>query len=356
MECPHIPIIPYRKFSERVHDKAVAGRIPLGGSIEPTLRCNLKCAHCYVAYDHKKKEMAYEGICHILDEITEAGCLWLLFTGGEPFVREDFLDIYTYAKKKGLIITLFSNGTLITPEIADYLKEWLPFKIEITLYGATEETYERVTGVAGSFGRCMKGIDLLLERKVPLRLKTMVMTLNKDELWDIKKYAEDLGMEFRFDPVLNAKLDGSKAPCELRISPEEVVRLDLADDKRLKSWKEFCEKFWGPAKSDKLYICGAGITSFHVDPYGELSVCIISRIPSYDLSQGSFQKGWCEFVPEVLGQKPTGDYKCAKCDLFSLCDQCPGWAQLENGNPETPVEYLCQIAHLRAEAFGVSRE
>ena len=353
MDCLHIPIMPYSEFGKRIYDRAVAERIPVGGGIEPTFRCNLKCAHCYVAYDPKKKEMTYEEIRRILDEITEAGCLWLLITGGEPLMRDDFLDIYTYAKKKGLIITLFTNGTLITPLIADYLRDWPPHSIEITLYGITKQTYERVTGVAGSFESCMKGIQLLLERKIPLRLKTMVMTLNQHELWDIKKHVEDLGVGFRFDPVLNPGLDGSKEPCKLRIPPEEVVKLDLADAKRLKEWREFCSKFLGPAKSDKLYICGAGQTSFHIDPYGELSVCIMSRVPSYNLGQGSFQEGWYGFIPKIREQKLETDYKCAKCELISLCGQCPGWAQLENGNMETPVDYLCQIAHLRAEAFGL---
>jgi radical SAM protein with 4Fe4S-binding SPASM domain len=355
MECPHIPIIPYHEFTKRIHDRVASERIPIDGTIELTFRCNLKCAHCYVAYDPKGKEMTYKEICHILDEITDAGCLWLLITGGEPLVRSDFLDVYTYAKKKGLIITLFTNGTLVTPEIADYLKEWPPFSVEITLYGITKETYERVTGIPGSFEYCMKGIHLLLKRKIPPKLKTTVMTLNQHELWDIRKYVEDLGVEFRFDPVLNPKLDGSKEPCKLRIPPEKVVELDLADEKRLKEWKEFCQKFWGPANSDKLYTCGAGQTAFHIDPYGELSICIMSRVPSYNLRQGSFQEGWYGFVPKIREQKPEGEYKCAKCDLLSLCDQCPGWAQLENGNPETPVEYLCRIAHLRAEAFAPKR-
>jgi radical SAM protein with 4Fe4S-binding SPASM domain len=356
MECPHIPLIPYHEFSERIHDKTVSERIPLGGSIELTFRCNLKCAHCYVAYDSRKKEMTYEEICYVLDEITEAGCLWLLITGGEPFIRNDFLDIYTYAKKKGLIITLFTNGTLVTSEIADYLKERPPFVVEISLYGITKETYEGVTGIAGSFEHCIRGIDLLLERKIPLKLKTMVMSLNCHELWEIKKYAEELGVEFRFDSAINPKLDGSKEPCKLRIPPEKVVELDLADEKRLKGWKEFCKKFWGPAKSDRLYTCGAGLTSFHIDPYGQMSICAMSRSPSYDLLQKSLQDGWHDFVDRIREEKPNGDYRCAKCDLLSLCGHCPGWAQLENGNPEIPVEYLCKIAHLRAEAFGLKKK
>lgn len=356
MGCSYIPIIPYHKFSKRIHDKALSERIPLGGSIEPTLRCNLKCAHCYVTCDPNRKEMTYKEICHILDEITEAGCLWLLITGGEPLVRNDFLDIYTYAKKKGLIITLFTNGTLITPQIADYLRDWPPFSVEITLYGITKEIYEKVTGVSDSFHRCMKGIHLLLERKIPIALKTMVMTLNKDEIWNIKKYIEDLGLEFRFDPVLNPRLDGSREPCELRVTPEEVIKFDLADERRVKAWKEFYENFRGSPGTDKLYPCGGGLISFHIDPYANLSLCIMSRLSIYNLCKGSFREGWYDFIPKVRAQKPKGKYKCAKCELFSLCGQCPGWAQLENGNPESPVEYLCRITHLRTEAFGLKEK
>ncbi len=163
---------------------------------------------------------------------------------------------------------------------------------------------------------------------------------------------ESLGVEFRFDPVLNPRLDGSQEPCRFRISPEEVVELDLVDEKRLQTWREFCQKFWGPPQSDKLYVCGAGLSSFLINPYGELNMCLLSRTPSYNLRQGSFKEGWHDFIPEILEQKPEGEYKCAKCDLFSLCNQCPGWAQLETGSKKKPIDYLCQIANLRAEAFG----
>ncbi|MBU4491985.1 MAG: radical SAM protein [Euryarchaeota archaeon] len=357
MECPHIPEISLAQFGERLHNNAVAKRIPIGGSLELTFRCNLRCAHCYCNLpandqDAIDKELSTEEAFNIFGQIAEAGCLWLLITGGEPLLRKDFLEIYTYAKKKGFIITLFTNGTLITPEIADYLVQWPPHTVEITLYGATSETYERVTGIPGSFKHCKRGIDLLLERQLPLGLKTMVMTLNKDELWQIKEHTERLGLKFRFDPILNPRVDGSKAPCYFRLSPEEVIKLDLADEKRVKGWREFCEKFIGPSESDSLFTCGAGVSTFHIDPYGKMSVCELIRFQNYDLRCGSFEEGWYQSIPEFLTLKPEGDYPCGQCDLISLCGQCPGWAWLENGNPESPVEYLCQIAHLRAEAFN----
>lgn len=361
MECPQIPVTGYGEFSRRLHEKMHGQRIPITGSIELTARCNLRCVHCYINLpvgdrQARERELSSREFCDVLDQIVDEGCLWLLVTGGEPLIRSDLLDIYTHAKKKGLLITLFTNGTTITPRIADHLAEWRPFAVEITLYGRTQETYERVTGVSGSYKRCMRGIELLLERNLPVKVKSMVMTLNRHEVWDMKAFAEGLGVEFRFDPVLNVRLDGDRKPATFRISAEEVVALDLADEKRGKSWREFCDKFWGPpVHPEYLYHCGAGVGTFHVDSYGQLSVCMMSRLPSYHLRQGTFREGWYEFVPHVLAQKRSRETPCQSCELIALCGQCPGWAQMESGEQEDPVEYLCQIAHLRAEAFGLNR-
>ena len=127
------------------------------------------------------RELSTDELRRIIDEIADAGCLWLLFTGGEIFARKDFLEIYTHAKQRGLLISLFTNGTQVTPAIADYLAVWRPFAIEITLYGRTRETYERLTGVPGSFDRCMRGIRLLKERGLPLKLKSVAVTINRHE-------------------------------------------------------------------------------------------------------------------------------------------------------------------------------
>jgi radical SAM protein with 4Fe4S-binding SPASM domain len=171
-------------------------------------------------------------------------------------------------------------------------------------------------------------------------------------LGDIQAYVESLGVEFRFDSLLNATLDGDAAPTQLRLSPHEVVGVDLADIRRVESWQKFCERFVGPpAHPERLYTCGAGLNTFHVDPCGQLSVCIMSRQPGYDLRRGTFRRGWYEFIGAVREQKRSADSRCAHCQLLALCGQCPGWAQLEHGDQEKPVEYLCQVAHLRAEAL-----
>jgi radical SAM protein with 4Fe4S-binding SPASM domain len=290
-------------------------------------------------------------VIRFLDQIGEAGCLWLLLTGGEPLLRDDFLPLYLHAKKKGFLVTLFTNGTLITPDLANRLADWKPHSVEITLYGATRETYERVTEVPGSYARCVAGIDLLLERKIPLALKTMVMSLNRHELFQMKAFAEARGVKFRFDPLLNARLDGGRTPCNFRLSPEEVVKLDLEEEARSTEWKEFCKRFIGPFSSEYLFSCGAGVSSFHVDPKAQMSVCQMAQFRTYDLRAGNFEEGWGKAIPEILDMRTTGRYLCGHCDLLALCGQCPGWAWMEHGNPQAPVDYLCRVAQLRAEAF-----
>ena len=155
MDCPAIPIADGEEFFEEMLAASPQRRLPLDGSIEITGRCNLRCAHCYISRDVADKdaaaqELTHQELCRLIDEIVDEGCLWLLITGGEPFVRQDTLDVFTYARKKGLLVTLFTNATLLTPRIADMLAEWGPSAVEITMYGRTQQTYEVVTRVPGS--------------------------------------------------------------------------------------------------------------------------------------------------------------------------------------------------------------
>ena len=332
-------------------------RVPLIGVLEPTFRCNNRCLHCYVNKGtndrrERKKELTHSQICRILDQMAEEGCLFLLFTGGEPLIRKDFTQIYTYAKKKGFLITLFSNGTLIDHALADFLRDWPPHSIEITLYGMSEGVYEEVTRVRGSYARCMKGIELLVERNLPLKLKAMILTLNRHQLDEMRAFAENLGLEFRFDPLVHQRIDGRGNPAKLRLSPRKVVQLDLDDEKRrIEMFDLYQRSAKAPVNPEFLFRCGAGVNSFHVDPYGLLHICGMVRHPSYDLINGSLREAWHSFLPEVRAQTWKKDDPCAHCNFHVFCGQCPGWSQLEHGDSEKPVEYLCQVGHLRAELF-----
>ncbi|MFC2053428.1 radical SAM protein [Chloroflexota bacterium] len=354
MDCAHIPEINYSDFGQRIKQKVTKERIPVSGSLELNFRCNLSCQHCYVSHGHTgipgKTELTTSEIHRIMDEVVDAGCLWFLITGGEPLIRRDFLEIYTYAKRKGLLVSIFTNGTMITERTADYLADWRPFKVEITLHGYTQKTYEKITGIPGSHSRCMRGIELLMERKIPLRLKTMLMTLNQHEIQDMQDFAESLDIEFKYDGMLNAGVNGSGDPIALRIPPESIIQFDKSDPKRIKALQLFTEMMDGYSNErNSLYACGAGMDSFHIDPYGQLSLCMMTREPSYDLRKGSFIDGWENFLGDLRYQQAEEDYACNQCKLLPLCGQCPGWAMMEHGDPQKPVEYLCHIAHLRAE-------
>jgi len=356
--------VSYEDFALGISHRVSGKRIPLRGTIEVTRRCPLACAHCYnnlplTDQQALDGELSYEEHCGILDEIVESGCFWLLYTGGEIFARQDFIDIYRYAKKKGLLITLFTNAVLINQKIADSLAEYPPHYIEISLYGRTKKTYEKVTGRPGSFRRCMRGIELLIERGMDVKLKTVTMTLNKHEIWEMKRFVEEeLGLEFRFDAMINPRLDGSQNPLALRLTPEEVVALDLQDPERLAEWNRFCEHHIGPPADPKhshdLYQCGGGVGSFAIDPSGNLTLCGMSASDIYDLRQGTFRDGWEDFISSVRQKKITRQTKCFACEIKAMCGMCPANGELEKGDPEKPVDFFCRVAHLRAHTLGLT--
>ncbi|MCU1227759.1 MAG: putative Fe-S oxidoreductase, partial [Acidobacteria bacterium] len=201
----------YAEFSAFIHREVNATRVPVNGTIEITNRCPLDCAHCYNNLpmhdgEARARELTTAEHHRVIDEIADLGCLWLLYTGGEIFARRDFLDIYRHAIRRGLLVTLFTNGTMVTEPIADELVKWPPFSIEITLYGATRETYEALTGIPGSYDLCMRGIALLLERGLPLKLKTVAVSINKHEIGAMAALAETLGVEFKFDAMINPRI------------------------------------------------------------------------------------------------------------------------------------------------------
>lgn len=350
----------YGEFSLDLHQRVGEKRAPMEVSLEVTRRCPLECQHCYNNLPMgdlaaRNRELSKQEYFALLDELADMGVLWVLFTGGEIFARKDFLEIYTYAKRKGFLITLFTNGILINEKIADYLREYPPFGIEITLYGRTKETYETLTALPGSYDRCMRGIRLLLDRGLPLKLKTVGTKINKHEVEEMRKFAEDdLGVEFKIDSLINPRIDCSQAPLGVRLSPEEVVALDLQWHKVASEHRKVLERdlavFSGP--TDSVYQCGGGVHGFAIDPYGMMSICVLSHREAYDIRQGSVREGWEKFLLEVRARKRSRPSKCSACQIRSVCSMCPANGELETGDPESAVDFLCEVAHLRAMVLG----
>jgi len=356
MDCPSCPEMDLGEWGEELQKRLQGRRHPLGGTLEVTDRCNLACVHCYInqpaaSQEARARELSAAQIAGLLDQMAEAGMLFLAITGGEPLLRPDFAEIYAHAKRRGMLITLFTTGTLLTPRIADLLAESRPFGIEITLYGATPQTYEAVTQSPGSYARCRMGIELLLDRGLPLALKSVLLRTNRHELPAMRELAAELGVKFRYDGTLWPRLDGGEQPYDQRLSIEEMVALDLEDPERRQQWEETAAAFNSQlVRAERIYSCGAGLQTFHVDSAGRMTICTMSRRPDYDLLVMSFQEAW-KRLGELRQLKRQLDTPCRTCTAGGMCTQCPGWSQAVHGDDETPVEFVCELGKLRAAQF-----
>ncbi|MCZ6769053.1 MAG: radical SAM protein [Acidobacteria bacterium] len=290
-------------WSERLFQRFEGNPFPLTGQWELTCRCNLKCVMCYTDPFNRpekiRQELSYEEIVRILDEIHQEGCLELIFTGGEPFARRDFLDIYTYAKRKGFLLNIFTNGTLITPKIADHLKTYPPSMIEISLHALTRESFDQLTMRRGAFGHCLEGIRLILERDLPLTLKTVGMTINRDEILKIKKFVAGLDekVQYKFGSDIRPRLDGSEGVYQYQLPKEEIRAIEQADEefRAERVRQDRCKQEWIDQGKQQ---CGGGNYKFHIDAYGQLQLCSNNRRQGYDLRQGSFREGFYQYLPE----------------------------------------------------------
>jgi len=171
----------------------------------------------------------------------------------------------------------------------------------------------------------------------------------------MKEFAEqELGVEFKFDSLINPRIDCSQAPLAVRLSPEEVVAIDM-------HWPKVAAEHGGNLKREiaaapqvrtAVYSCGGGLKSFAIDPYGRMSICVLSHQETYNVRAGSVRQGWEHFLLNVRQRERQRPTKCSTCRIRSVCSMCPASGELENGDPESPVDFLCEVAHLRAMVLG----
>jgi len=274
-----------------------------------------------------------------------------LLTGGEAILRPDFLEIYAYACQKGLLITVFTNATRISDAVIEVFKAYPPRSIEVSLYGATPESYEKITGVSGSYEKCLGGIYALKNQGFRLNLKTMLMNLNIHELELIESFAAELEVPFRFDAMISPRLDGDQAPLKFRVSPEQAVTKDFANPKRAKELCDFCFRMNQREGSKDLYICGAGLNMFYINTAGRLRPCLMTTGEDHDLSGKYFEDIWRGEAFKKFNQEREAPTSCGKCDIKMLCGYCPGFFKLESGSEQVPSEYLCAIGRERRSAI-----
>ncbi|MBU2549561.1 MAG: radical SAM protein [Proteobacteria bacterium] len=351
-------------------DKLRAKRVPLSFDLEITARCNNDCRHCYICLppgdaEARSRELTVGEIDHIAVQSVKLGAVWCLVTGGEPLLRPDFEEIYLKLKRRGLLVSVFTNATLINRSHVDLFKKYPPRDIEVTVYGVTKETYERVARRSGTFEKFMHGLNLLLEGGVRVRLKAVPIQSNLAEHDEIAEFCRSRTKDyFRFDPQLHLRFDGDTARNEEimaeRLTPEQIVALELADETRMNAFRKSCDtlicKDLAHVGCNHLFHCGAGNGGFNVSYDGRFRLCASLWSPEtlYDLRRGDLADAWNRFAPRVRdmrSNRPEFLKTCHVCPIVNLCMWCPAHAHLETGEMDGPTPYFCAVANARAKGL-----
>lgn len=359
---PGIPEEQYGEFSRRVFSRSATDPQPTRVQFEITYRCNIHCVHCYTdpfnTPMHLRRELSVEEIIRIFDELADAGVLWMTITGGEAFVHPQFKQIYKEAKARGFLLSLFSNATTITETLADFLAADPPFTIDVSCHGATPEIFDAVSQVPGSFKRFQEGVRRLLDKGLPVKVKTKAMTLNRAELPKIKAFVESFGLEFNLYTVIHPRLDGDVSSIQYRLSPEEIIELEFGNALAADASEERCALDETPLTQDasvyerppddRLFRCGCGTNTITISPYGILRACTHTTWPAYDLRTMRVREAFEQLVEAVRQARYTGESPCQACPVYTLCDKNPVAALHEAGSMESPVPHYCDVAFGKA--------
>jgi len=346
----------YGPLARELLKRSADCRQPANGTFELTRRCNLSCRMCYVRHSasnnalQEKELSAPQWLC-LAHQAVESGMVFLLLTGGEVFLRPDFFDIYEPLTRMGLILALFTNGTLITEARAERLAQTPPSRTEITLYGATAATYEAVTGVPGSYAACCAGIEALIARHVPLGLKTTITRQNVEELEAMRQMAHNWGVPFSAAWLLSRRPD--RVPSEVedcRLSAMDCVALEATDRASAHEWIEAALRKPSMGSNSNFY-CQAGKAAFALNPSGEMNACLQMPSPAAPASAMGFRAAW-DLVYRYVDCAPPASSVCLACDRRAYCGRCPAWSLMETGTLTDPVPYLCDIARARKERYG----
>ena len=339
--------------------------------IELTERCDNNCIHCYINLPHHDpnaihRELTTDEWKDILTQAADIGVLVIRITGGEPLLRKDFTELYLYARRLGMRVLLFTNGRRITPELAALFSRIPPLeKIEVTVYGMCAETYEAVSRVPGSFDEFWRGVQCLLKWEIPFIVKGALLPQNNVDRERFEEWAETIPwMESRPSYSMCFDLRGRRDSPQknqrisrLRANPHENLAVLTRDEVQYrKEMETFCTRFMGSA-GPRLFSCGAG-NHVCVDAYGIIQPCLLLRMPELckDLRKSSLREALTVFFPRIKNMSTENpDYlnRCARCFIKGLCEQCPAKSWSEHGTLDTPVEYLCKIAHAQARYLGL---
>ena len=328
-------------ISEELKQKCLAGNIPYSVLIELTHRCNLACKHCFVVPEDRN-ELSADNIKDILDQLIEAGTFYVGWTGGEIFTRSDCCDIMDYAREKGFFQILLTNGTLIDEKRADFIKSIQPSGVEISLLGATPETHNSITQVPGSFEKTVRAIRMLVQMGVVVYTKTTLMTLNIAEYEQIQNLSKSLGAIPKILASVLPKINGACDPQLYTISWQE--RINFLQGESLSN-SFIPEDDEAPSSS---LICRAGRIAAAINPYGDVTPCVVFPLVLGNLKEQNFQDIWHNKknhqLKEIRDLCESDIKQCSSCKLAMFCVRCMGAAFLEHKDFRYPSSCSCEEA------------
>jgi radical SAM protein with 4Fe4S-binding SPASM domain len=342
----------------QIRVRAQEQNIPMHALLELTNNCNWWCRHCYITHRPAKGELTLDEIRPVLDQLAELGVLFLTFTGGEPLTRKDFFSIAEYARQRDFSFSLFTNGTLITPAIADRLKELALERAEISILGAKAATHDAITQVEGSFDRTIEGARLLIDRGITVQLKTTWMKSNIDESEEIYDLVDSIGASFKTSTLIIHRRDGSAENTDLVAEESQMWamrqrRLDRYPDAQLPADPPPLSE----EEKRNTVPCGIGQTSIRIDAYGNVYPCAAVNILLGNAKTTPLTEIWhgSEELKKIRAIRLIDLPECSVCDLWQRCTRCTGLALMETGSLLGASPQACRVTRILHEFLEEKR-
>lgn len=357
-----------KTIRDRLWDKAAREKIPLTAAFELLPVCNLSCKMCYVRKSMEEVKEAGglirgEQWLKWAEEAREEGLLFPLLTGGEPFLHPDFWEIYSRMRDMGMQVSINSNGTLIDREIAERLGEQVPTRVNITLYGASEESYQRLCGNGEAFERVRNAVKWLKHYKVPVKFNASITHYNVQDIEALVQYAKEQESPlqvatYMFPPIRrDEKLVGKND----RLLPEKAgearVKADflqaepewfLAQARRYSHFVPLDQLQETEHRPEKIH-CRAGNSSAWLSWRGEMSNCGMYNAVVIPMKNKSFKDSWKEVVEQT--SKLTYHSACSVCPNQRLCHSCIAMVKNESGSIDGRPDYMCRMNEAAAHYY-----
>lgn len=338
-----------------IHNATVM-KSPISATFELTGRCNLRCKMCYIHNaacdsDVRKKELTTEQWIRLAEEALKNGTLILLLTGGEPMLRDDFAAIYRACAERGFLISINTNGTLLTDEIFELFREHPPLRMNVSLYGMSEEVYQNLCGDGKAFYRVTENLKKLREMGIGVRINFTATPHNYHQIDSICRFAGQIGAVIQHTAYMFPPMR-TEAICEQasRFTAEQAAQV-MVDYLRAcrdnKDFAAYCRSkvYELPSRPDECgdvsdsVRCRAARASYWITYDGKMLPCgMIPNILADVLSIG-FPAAWAKITEDFSAVKmPQG---CTSCEEYDRCDVCPAICFAENGSFDEVPKYIC---------------